>query len=131
MAVLDASVAVEILLRHPAGIDAFVRLQTDANGIHAPHLIDIEVAHAFRRLVMLGEVPSADAAIAMETLPRLQLERHSHLLLLPRIWQLRHTVSSYDAAYIALAEMLHTPLLTCDAKLSRSHGHNAKIELLT
>jgi predicted nucleic acid-binding protein len=131
MTVMDASVAVEILLRHPAGLDAFDRARTVASGIYAPHLIDIEVMHALRRLVMLGEISSADAGIAVEALPLLRIERHPHLLLLPRVWQLRNSLSAYDAAYVALAEMLDVPLLTCDAKLARSHGHRARIELLT
>ena len=58
------------------------------------------------------------------------IQRHSHLSLIERIWALRNSVSTYDAAYVALAETLGVPLYTCDGKLSRSHGHRAKIVLL-
>jgi predicted nucleic acid-binding protein len=50
--------------------------------------------------------------------------------LIPRIWELRRSISAYDAAYVALAEVLGAPLLTRDARLGRSHGHRARIELI-
>jgi predicted nucleic acid-binding protein len=67
---------------------------------------------------------------AAEDLADLPLSRDGHVALLPRIWSLRHNVSAYDATYVALAEILKIPLLTGDAKLSRSHGHSAEIILL-
>ncbi|HWD23638.1 MAG TPA: type II toxin-antitoxin system VapC family toxin [Burkholderiales bacterium] len=66
----------------------------------------------------------------MEDFRDLLIERHAHADLLPRIWQLRESVSARDASYIALAEALDAPLVTCDAKLARSHGHSAQIELI-
>jgi predicted nucleic acid-binding protein len=131
MAVMDASIVVEILLRTSVGLNAYDRAATESAGMHAPHLLDIEVAHALRRLAQAHQVSQQDAGLAMDALPQLQLERHAHLLLLPRIWELRDSLSAYDASYVALAEILDTPLLTCDAKLSRAHGHNAEIVLLT
>ena len=128
MAVLDASVILEILLRRPAGLSVMERV--DADERHAPHLVDIEVMHALRRLVHLRALSSADAELGIDTLPKLRIQRHSHQLLLPRIWQLRTSMTAYDAAYVSLAESLSTPLLTCDGKLSRSHGHHAEIILL-
>jgi predicted nucleic acid-binding protein len=63
-------------------------------------------------------------------LASLPLHRHGHAPLLSRVWELRESMTAYDAAYIALAEGLEAPLLTCDAKLRRSHGHDARVELL-
>jgi predicted nucleic acid-binding protein len=131
MAVVDASVVVEMLLGTSIGSEAFDRLASDPVGAHAPHLVDIEVLHVLRRLDLIRELPATIIALAVEALPLLRLERHAHLLLLPRAWALRTSVSAYDAVYIALAEALDTPLITCDAKLSRSHGHRARVELLT
>jgi predicted nucleic acid-binding protein len=98
--------------------------------LHAPHLLDIEFVHALRRLTQSGAIQQASAEQALNDLADLRLIRHPHGQLLQRIWELRSSVSAYDAAYIALAEALDMPLLTCDAKLSRSHGHRVKIQLL-
>ena len=130
MTVMDASVVVEIVLRTAVGMDALDRLIAKPDGMQAPHLVDVEVTHVLRRLVLAREVSTADAAFAIDTLAQLRLERHAHLLLLPRIWDLRNSLSAYDAAYVALAEALDTPLMTCDARLSRSRGHRANIVLL-
>jgi predicted nucleic acid-binding protein len=131
MPVLDASAVIEVLLRTPIGLDILGAPGSAATNRHAPHLLDIEVMHALRRLVQLGEVSPDDARGAVDALAELRIERHAHLLLLPRIWELRASLTAYDAAYVALAEVLGMPLLTRDAKLSRSHGHGAKIELLS
>jgi predicted nucleic acid-binding protein len=131
MAVMDASLVVEVLLRTPLGLDAFECEVLGGNGVHTPHLMDIEVMHTLRRSARLGLIAAHDAELAVKTLPRLQIERHAHLLLLPRIWELRDSVTAYDASYVALSEILGMPLLTCDSKLSRSHGHRAEIVLLS
>ena len=122
---------VEVLLRTAIGMDALERLMAEPDGMHVPHLLDVEVAHVLRRLVLTGELSTPDAEFAVEALAQLRLDRHAHILLLPRVWELRNSLSAYDAVYVALAEALNTPLITCDAKLSRSHGHRANIVLLT
>ena len=98
--------------------------------LHAPHLLDIEVTQVLRRLVRQKEITLARADQALEDLSHLVLERHDHLSLVPRIWQLRDSLTAYDAAYVALAEALDAPLLTSDAKLAGAHGHRATIELI-
>ena len=59
----------------------------------------------------------------------LRLTRYSHFMLLPRVWQLRHNFSAYDAAYVGLAEKLGAPLITRDGRLAAAPGHAAIIEL--
>jgi predicted nucleic acid-binding protein len=128
MAVLDASAVVEILLRTPVGLS--VLEQAAPMNRHAPHLIDVEVMHTLRRLSRTRALSRMDSQFAVQIFPRIQLQRYGHLPLLPRVWELRDSLTSYDAIYVALAESLETPLFTCDAKLSRSHGHRAQIVLL-
>jgi predicted nucleic acid-binding protein len=98
--------------------------------MHAPHLLDVEVAQVLRRLVRLKEVTVARAEQALDDLPKLVIERHEHQSLVGRVWQLRDSISAYDGVYVALAEALDAPLLTCDAKLAGAHGHHATIELV-
>ena len=73
---------------------------------------------------------AARAELALQDLADLVVERHEHQTLIRRIWQLRDSLSAYDGAYLALAEALAAPLLTCDGKLAGAHGHRATIELV-
>ncbi len=98
--------------------------------LHAPHLIDLEVAHAVRRFHRAGVIGARRGSAALRDLRRLSLERYPHDILLPRVWQLRGSLSAYDAAYVALAETLSAPLLTLDARLARAGGHDATIQLV-
>lgn len=124
--VVDASALVELLLqRHRAsGVRAALER---ARTLHAPHLIDLEVLHALRSLQLRGFLDQERAALAVHTFAQLPIERYAHAPFTPRIWALRHAVTSYDAAYIALSEVLDAPLLTCDARLEHSHGHGANV----
>jgi predicted nucleic acid-binding protein len=130
MAVVDASAVLEVLLKTPLGARIAPRILSPDATLHAPHLLDIELMHVLRRLAQSGALTSSSAQQAIEDILDLQLIRYPHDGLLYRIWELRGTISAYDASYIALAEFLDMPLLTCDARLSRSHGHEARIELL-
>jgi predicted nucleic acid-binding protein len=130
MIVLDASVAVELVLRPPTGARAAARLARDDDTLHAPHLIDLEVASVLRRLEAIGAIGAADAAAAIDDFLALDIARYAHDLFLRRIWTLRGDLTAYDAGYVALSEALGAPLLTCDAPLSASPGHGATIELI-
>ena len=127
--VLDASAAVELLLNTPPGRRVSSRLNDETEVIHAPHLIDIEVAQVLRRHVLHGLVTDARAVRALDRWRDLDIERYPHTPLLDRVWQLRHNVSAYDAVYVALAEALTIPLVTGDARLARAPGLNVRIEL--
>ncbi len=130
MIVVDASAMVEALLHSPSGARVRGLIADTAQDLHAPHLIDVEVAHALRRAVASWRVDVVHAHEALHQYLDVALERHDHDALLPRIWYLRDRLSAYDAAYVALAEALDAPLVTCDAKLAASKGHRAHIELL-
>lgn len=117
MVVIDASVLVDALL--VAG-PARVRLASD--NLQAPELIDAELLSVLRRLVLADKLLEAHALQALATADRLGLRRHPSRSLWPRAWELRSNLSAYDALYVALAEQLHAPLLTADARLARAAG---------
>jgi predicted nucleic acid-binding protein len=128
--VLDASAVLEFLLRTPIGNRVEAKLFSNGGSLHAPHLIDVEVAQVIRRHAAAGIISVARGEEALLDLADLLLNRHAHTESLPRIWELRHNLTAYDAAYVALAEALDAPLLTCDRKLARAGNHRARIELV-
>lgn len=128
MIVADASVLLEVLLRTPAAAALESRLFAQRQTLHAPHLVDLEVAQVLRRYLRAGELDAERGAQALDDLADLPLTRYPHALFLPRIWELRHQVTAYDAAYLALAEALDAPLLSRDGRLARSRGHRARVE---
>jgi predicted nucleic acid-binding protein len=127
--VLDASAAIDWLLQTSPGQRIEQRIFSRNESLHAPHLLDLEVAQVLRRLVRDGTVPADLAERAIEDLLDLRMTRYPHFILLPRIWQLRHNLSAYDAAYIVLAEKIGAPLVTRDGRLASAVGHNAAVEL--
>ena len=127
---LDASAAVELVLQTPRAERIAARALHPAERLHAPHLIDVEVAQVMRRLVQAKEITATRADLALVDFEQLVIERHAHRPLLRRVWSLRAALSAYDAAYVALAEALAAPVLTCDGKLAGAHGHKAKVELV-
>lgn len=129
MIVLDASATVDWLLQTSAGLRIEQRIYAARETLHAPHLLDVEVAQVLRRLVREGTVPVNRAGEALRDLQDLQVTRYLHSVLLPRMWQLRHNFSAYDAAYLGLAETIRAPLITRDARLAAAPGHAAVIEL--
>ena len=129
MIVVDASVVVEVLLRSDAGTALEERLSEGDDPLHAPHVLDVEVAHAVRRCALHGDIEERQGHHALADLAVMSIERHGHEPLLERIWQLRHNLTAYDAAYLALAEKLGAPLLTRDAALASAGGHHARVEL--
>jgi predicted nucleic acid-binding protein len=127
--VVDASALLEVLLNTRAAPRIADRLFAMGETLHAPHVVDLEVAQVLRRYVAAGAVTATRGAEALTDFADLPLDRYPHQLFLERIWQLRHNLTAYDAAYIALAEALAAPLVTRDAALARA-GHRARVELL-
>ncbi len=131
MIVLDASALVELLLETTAGRRIASRIADPADGLHVPHLADVEVAQALRRYARDGDLGGADAEAALDDLRALDLQRHSHEPLLDRAWELRDNLTIYDAVYVALAEALDAELVTCDGRLARASGVRARTTLIT
>ena len=129
MIVLDASAAVDWLLQTTAGQSIEKRIYSRHETLHTPHLLDLEVAQVLRRLARQGVVSAHRAEEAVRDLLDLRMARYPHVVLLPRIWQLRHNLSAYDAAYIVLAEELGAPIITRDRRLASASGHAATVEV--
>jgi predicted nucleic acid-binding protein len=129
MIVVDASAMTELLLQTGLGGRVERRLLRDEN-LHAPHVLDVEVLSALRRLVRMGDLPAARAEEAIEDLQLLLLARHGHDDLLPRAWELRQHITAYDAVYVALAEALDAALVTCDRALGAVESA-ARIEVIS
>ncbi len=106
------------------------RLAQPGETFHAPHLLDLEVAQVLRRQLRVGALDESRGRRALDDLRALRIARYAHDIFLHRIWQLRDSVTAYDAAYLALAEALAAPLLTLDVRLSRSRGHRARVEVI-
>ena len=128
--VLDASAATEWLLQTKAGARVEARIFSGAATLHAPHLLDIEVAQVLRRYAAAGAITAARGQAALEDLADLALIRYPHEWLLDRVWELRANLTAYDAAYVALAEALDLPLVTCDGRIASAPGHRARVEMV-
>jgi len=129
--VVDASALLEVLLRTPAA-GAVERRLFAARGetLHAPHLVDVEIAQVLRRYAAAGEIDSARGSAALADLADLPLRRYPHGLLLTRVWDLRHNFTAYDAVYVALAEALDAPLITRDRRLATAAARHVRAELV-
>ncbi len=130
MIVVDASALVELLLDTDEAGAVAARLFDSGDSLAAPHLIDVETAHVLRRYARAGEIDNRRGRKAIDDLADMPIRRYPHEILLPRVWDLQHNLTAYDAVYVALAEALDAPLVTRDRRLARAAGHGAEIELL-
>ena len=129
MIVVDASAILEVLLNTPKAASVSARIFDERETLHAPHLLDLEVAQVPRRYDAAGELSAERAAQALEDLAAFPLRRYAHEMLLGRIWELRKNATAYDAAYLALAESLGATLVTRDPRLARVRGVAARVEI--
>jgi predicted nucleic acid-binding protein len=129
--VLDASAAIEWLLKSPAAKKVDRRLFSfPPPTLHVPHLLDVEIAQVLRRYVRDKTMTASRGEEALHDLQDLPLNRYPHDILIPRVWELRAVLSAYDAVYVALAELLDAPLLTCDRRIALVSGHRATVEVV-
>ncbi len=128
MLVVDSSVIVETFATVDPPTRLISRLAADGD-LHAPQLIDTEVLAVLRRMTLHGTIDIRHAEAVRADFANLRLTRYAHQPLGDRVWALRHNLSAYDATFVALAELLQAPLVTCDARLASAPGHDARIEL--
>jgi predicted nucleic acid-binding protein len=127
--VVDASVIVTALGDDgPDGDRARQRLRGER--LAAPHLLDLEVTSAWRRLAAAAQLDERRVRLALADLQARRVVRVRHGTLLDRCWELRDDLTVYDAAYVALAELLEVTLVTADGKLSKAPGARCPIEAL-
>lgn len=130
MIVLDASAAVFVLIDiNPNASLIAERLSRPEETLHTTFLLDAEVVQALRRYVLRKQISAARAATGLAHLRALRITRYPYLILLERMWELRANLTAFDAAYVALAEALDAPLVTCDGRLARAGHHRAMVEL--
>jgi predicted nucleic acid-binding protein len=126
--VVDTSAVLSALTAGPMAQPLRERLAADGD-LHAPHLIDVEVIHALRRLVARGVVTVHRALAVRADFGQLALTRYPHHPLADRMWELRENLTAYDAAFVALSEVLRVPFVTCDARLAAAPGHRLTVEV--
>ncbi|MBS45688.1 MAG: VapC toxin family PIN domain ribonuclease [Nocardioides sp.] len=124
MIVIDASVVVELLV---GGAEPGLLGEDE---LAAPHLLDSEVAHVLRRLVARDLLTDEQGAVALNHFTELVVDRFPARPLLARVWELRHSLSAYDATYVALAEQLDAALLTSDTRLARAPGPRCEVRVV-
>ena len=129
MIVVDTSALLAVVVGRP--YSEFLRERVLHEELHAPHLVDIEFLHALRGLVARKALSLSRAEEARGDLSDFAIIRYPHAPLSDRVWELRDVLSAYDAAFIALAEVLESPLVTCDGRLARAKGHSARVELFS
>jgi predicted nucleic acid-binding protein len=126
--VVDTSAVLSILLGRPEVPGLADRVRSDSD-LHAPHLLDVEFQHALWRLARTGAISDDRASDARTDFADMTVARYPHVPLADRMWELRHNMTAYDAAFVVLAEILAVPLITCDARLARAPGHRAAVEV--
>ena len=130
MIIVDASVVVDLLVKPPAEVAHMRARLIDERIGHVPHLLDVEVTHALRRLLLTGRLNDLSARRALRDVALMGLKRWPHRPLLNRVLALRDQLTAYDAIYVAMAEGTGATLLTRDARLARATGHRARIEVV-
>jgi predicted nucleic acid-binding protein len=126
-AVVDTSALMEFLIGANPDRDLVRRLLTSTSA--APQLITAESLHVLRKLALKGLLTDEQAEEALGHLLDTPITLIDHAPLAQRAWELRHAVTAYDALYVALAEQLDVPLVTCDARLGGPSGHKADVEV--
>ncbi len=123
--VVDSSVIVAALIdTGPDGV--WAEQVIDDQVLYAPELVRVETTNVLRRLERAERITAAEANGAQEDLAQLEIEQFPFEPFSDRIWELRHTVTSYDAWYVAVAEELGYPLATLDRRLAKTVGPKCK-----
>jgi predicted nucleic acid-binding protein len=130
MIVVDASVVAAVVAQDDEP-GRGLRDRLVGERLFAPELVDIEVTSAIRRARRTERLSADRAVYALAELALLPIARVSHTLLLNRIWALRDNLTAYDAAYVALAQVLDAPLLTRDGPMARAPGLECDVVLIS
>jgi predicted nucleic acid-binding protein len=125
--VLDASVAIEVFCSPSPDPELRRRVLTATAA--APEIFDLEACNVLRKMVLRERITAVSASGVLRDIRDAPVIRLADRHLVQRVWDLRDTITAYDASYVALAELLDVPLVTCDARLARASGHGARVDL--
>lgn len=129
MLVTDAGVWVRTLVDEAPG-DPIRRRLIDEGFVAAPALIDLEFANVLRGLLTRRSITPSAAESALAEFMQAPINRHSHEPLMPRVWELRHNLTAFDAAYVALAEALGADLLSIDRRIAGAPDIKCRVILV-
>ena len=118
-----------MLLIDPAAEAERLAARLASGALHAPSHLAVEVTNVLRRRRNAGQLSDAEANLARTAFSMLAIDYWPFEVLAERIWQLGNNESSYDAAYVTLAEQLGASLVTADARLARATSPTCAIEL--
>lgn len=116
--VVDASFVMVLLTNSSDAVTTWANDLIDGAVLVAPHLMPVEVTSALRSTERREILTPEQAALTHQDLIELDVELHPFEPFASRVWALRHSVSPYDAWYLALAERLEAPLVTLDRRLT-------------
>jgi predicted nucleic acid-binding protein len=126
--VVDASILIRLLTNDPA--DHSLRQKfSPLRAVHAPSLLDAEVASSVRGLLLGRKIDPPRATAMLSDFMALRITRHTMQPYLFRVIELRNNFTAYGAFYVALAETLQIPLLTQDMKFDKAAGHRAVVDV--
>jgi predicted nucleic acid-binding protein len=128
--VVDASAVLELLLNTEDAAAVARPLFRSGETLHAPYLLDVEVLQVLRRYALRGYLDADRGMEAVADLQALPIVRYPHDLLVDRIWDLKDNMTAYDAAYVALAELLRAPLVTRDGRLARAARDSTAVDCI-
>jgi len=128
--VLDASVLANVVGDDGADGRLARRELRAAGNLAAPDLVDVETVAVLRKRWLAGSISDERFATAVSDLGDIDLDRYPVLRFMRRAWELRANVTPYDAAYIALAEVLNCELWTADQRLAKAPGPACAIRVL-
>ncbi|MBO0808721.1 MAG: type II toxin-antitoxin system VapC family toxin [Actinobacteria bacterium] len=119
--VIDASLVVSALV-DTGSAGRWAESLLTVGPLSAPHLMPVEAANILRRSAARGEITADTAALAHADLLDLRVELFPYAPFASRVWELRDSITAYDAWYVALAEFLGAELATLDLKLTKASG---------
>jgi predicted nucleic acid-binding protein len=131
VAVVDASVLVVFYVSDDPRRDQVVERLTTGDALYAPAHLDAEVVSALRGLARVSVTVERVAPSALRHLAGVPIRRMPLAPLLDRVWELRANVTAYDAAYVALAEQLDAPMITCDTKLAAASSTRCFFDVIS